>query len=87
MFSTFASSFIYISYGALDVPFAIWLGIWSVIGILLGVTIVNSLIARYNRQSLIVFILCLVLAVSAVLVPIFNGMEVVHDMEQGKDIW
>ena len=87
MFSTFASSFIYISYGALDVPFAIWLGIWSVIGILLGVTIVNSLIARYNRQSLIVFVLCFVLAVSAILVPIFNGLEVVHDLEQGKDIW
>ena len=81
MFSTFASSFIYISYGALDIPFAIWLGFWSVIGILLGVSIVNSYIARYNRQSLIVFILCFVLGISAILVPIFNGMEVIHDMQ------
>jgi uncharacterized membrane protein YfcA len=87
MFSTFASSFIYISYGALDIPFAIWLGFWSVIGILLGINIVNSYIAKQNRQSLIVFILCFVLGISAILVPIFNGLEVMHDLEEGKDIW
>ena len=87
MFSTFASSFIYISYGALDIPFAIWLSFWCVIGILFGVSIVNSYIARYNRQSLIVFILCFVLAISAILVPIFNGLEVYQDLEAGKDVF
>lgn len=49
MFSTFASSIIYISYGALNQDFAIWLGLWSIIGILIGMQLVDTLIKRYNR--------------------------------------
>lgn len=49
MFSTFASSVIYISYGALNVEFALWLGFWSVIGIMSGMVLVDSLIKKYNR--------------------------------------
>ena len=44
MFSTFATSIIYISYGVLNIEFATWLGLWSIIGILIGMTIVNRLI-------------------------------------------
>ena len=76
MFSTFASSIIYITYGALNQEFAIWLGFWSIIGIIAGISLVDTLIKRYNRQSIIVFILCFVLLISAILVPIFNGLEV-----------
>ena len=76
MFSTCASSIIYISYGALNTTFALWLGFWSVVGILVGMILVDSMIKKYNRQSIIVFILCLVLGISAILVPIFNGLEV-----------
>ena len=57
------------------------------IGILGGMVLVDSLIKKYNRQSIIVFILCLVLALSAVLVPIFNGIEVMQRIEAGKDVW
>ena len=87
MFSTFASSVIYISYGALNQQFAIWLGLWSIIGILGGIHLVDSLIKKYKRQSIIVFILCLVLAISAILVPIFNGLETWQRFEEGKTIW
>lgn len=87
MFSTFASSVMYISFGALNQEFALWLGFWSMIGILGGMVLVDSLIKKYNRQSIIVFILCLVLALSAVLVPIFNGIEVMQRIEAGKDVW
>ena len=87
MFSTFASSVIYISYGALNQEFALWLGFWSIIGIIGGIVMVNSLIKKYNRQSIIVFILCLVLGISAILVPIFNGLEVWQQLQDGKDVW
>ena len=87
MFSTFASSIIYISYGALNEEFALWLGFWSIIGIIGGIVLVDSLIKKYNRQSIIVFILCSVLALSAVLVPLFNGLEVLQKIHEGKDVW
>ena len=87
MFSTFASSIIYISYGALNQEFAIWLGSWSILGIIFGMNLVDTLIKRYNRQSIIVFILCLVLAISAILVPIFNGLEFWQQLSTGKDVF
>ena len=87
MFSTAASSLLYISYGTLNLQFAVWLGAWSVVGIVLGLVIVDLLLKKYNRQSILVFILVFVLGVSAVLVPIFNGLEVWQQMEQGHDIW
>ena len=59
MFSTLASSVIYITYGALNEEFALWLGLWSILGIVGGIHLVDSLIKKYNRQSIIVFILCL----------------------------
>lgn len=76
MFSTLASSVIYITYGALNLDYALWLGFWSVIGIMGGIGLVNGLIKKYQRQSILVFILVLVLGISAIMVPIFNGLEV-----------
>ena len=87
MFSTFASSIIYITYGALNQEFAIWLGFWSIIGIIAGISLVDTLIKRYNRQSIIVFILCFVLLISAILVPLFNGLEVWQQLTAGKDVF
>ena len=87
LFSTFASSVIYLTYGALNKEYAIWLGFWSAIGIIVGIYIVETLIKKYSRQSIIVFIMCLVLGISAILVPIFNGLEVWRHIEEGKDIW
>ena len=86
-FSTFASSVIYVTYGALNKEYALWLGFWSAIGIIAGIYIVEKLIKKYSRQSIIVFIMCLVRGISAILVPIFNGLEVWRHIEEGKDIW
>ena len=87
MCSTFASSVIYISYGALNLEYGLWLGLWSNLSILLGIIIVNTVIHRTKRQSIIVFILCLVLGLSALLVPVFNLVEVYNDYSLGKDIF
>lgn len=81
MFSTLASSVIYITYGALNLDYALWLGFWSVIGIMGGIGLVNGLIKKYQRQSILVFILVLVLGISAIMVPIFNGLEVWKQLE------
>ena len=70
MFSTAASSTIYIAYGAMDLQFAVWLSCWSSMGIMTGITIVNKLMKKYKRQSILVFVLVAVLVMSALLVPI-----------------
>jgi len=62
----------YLSYGALDLTYAVWLGLWCSCGILIGITLVNHLIKMTGRQSMIVFFLVFMLFLSGVLVAAEN---------------
>jgi uncharacterized membrane protein YfcA len=75
MLSTFSSSIIYISYDQLNIPYSLWLGFWTGLGILFGLIVIKKLIAKYNRPSIIVFVLAGVMGASALMVPIFTGIE------------
>jgi uncharacterized membrane protein YfcA len=44
MFSTGASTLMYLNYGSLNLEFGMWLSFWCSCGILIGVTLVNKLI-------------------------------------------
>ena len=72
MYSTGASTVMYLSYGAFNFPFGIWLSFWGSVGICVGVSIVDHLIRKYKRQSILVFVLAFILSFSAVLVPFGN---------------
>ena len=72
MFSTGASTLMFNTYGALNLTFGFWLGFWCSFGILIGVSLVNHLIKIYKRQSLLLFFLVFMLALSAVLVFVQN---------------
>lgn len=68
MFSSGASTLMYLSYGALNVTFAVWLGFWCSGGIIIGIVMVDYLIKVTGRQSMIVFFLVFMLFLSGVLV-------------------
>jgi len=51
------------------------LGFWTGLGILFGLIVIKKLIAKYNRPSIIVFVLAGVMGASALMVPIFTGIE------------
>lgn len=68
IYSSAASTVIYLSYGALDAYFAMWISFWCSIGIVVSVNIVEVIIKRYRRQSILVFVLAGVLAFSTTLV-------------------
>ena len=68
MFSTGASTMMYIAAGSLNISFAIWLSAWCSIGIVLGISMLNWMINLYGRQSMIVFFLVFMLVLSAALV-------------------
>jgi hypothetical protein len=57
------------------------------LGILAGLKIIKQLMAKYNRQSIIVFILAGVMGASALMVPIFQFIETKRKLEEKKDIW
>jgi len=87
MLSSFMSSILYISYGRLNLAYAAWLGFWTSLGILAGLAIIKKIMAKYNRQSIIVFILAGVMGASALMVPIFQFIETKRKVDEGKDIW
>lgn len=88
MFSTGASTLMFYTYGALNLTFGFWLGFWCSFGILIGVSLVNHLIKIYKRQSLLVFFLVFMLALSAVLVIAENIIQYLVDEESEKEqLW
>jgi uncharacterized membrane protein YfcA len=72
LYSSTASTVIYFTYGALDLPYAAWISLWCSLGVLIGASLFERIFKRYNRQSLIVFVLAAVLALSAIVVPYTN---------------
>lgn len=78
MYSTGASTVMYLSYGTFNFSFALWLSFWSSMGIMVGVSIVDHLVKKYKRQSILVIILAAILALSAVLVPFDNMSKILN---------
>jgi glyoxylate utilization-related uncharacterized protein len=46
----------------------LWLSFWGSAGIMVGVSIVDSLIKKYNRQSILVIVLTAIMGLSALFV-------------------
>jgi len=49
LYSSTASTVIYFSYGALDLPFAAWISLWSSLGVLIGASLFDRLFKKYKR--------------------------------------
>lgn len=56
MYSSAASTIIYLTYGTLDTNFAVWLSFWSSVGIVIGNSVISTIVKSYKRQSLLLFI-------------------------------
>jgi uncharacterized membrane protein YfcA len=72
LFGRFAATLIYISIGWLSIPYALLIGGTSSVGIYFSMKVIKQMIEKYKRPSVIVFILAIILGVSAIAVPIFS---------------
>ena len=50
MFSSFSITVMMYVFGQLYVNFAVWIGIWSGIGIYIFLTLIGAVIKKYNRN-------------------------------------
>ena len=81
MLSSAVQTVVFMSYGYLNLKFALWISFWCSFGIIIGVRIVNYLISIYKRQSFLVFGVFGVLTFCSLLVP----LQVVYKLwEQNK---
>jgi len=86
MLSNMATSVMYALFQSLDLNYAIWLSFWNVIAAWYGFSQINSFIRRTGRQSLIIYTMSYLIALSAVMVPIFALKEAFAEMNRGRDI-
>jgi uncharacterized membrane protein YfcA len=49
MFSTLASSISYLIYGVLDLHYGIWLGLWSAVGGVIGLWLLDVFVSKFDR--------------------------------------
>lgn len=75
-FSSAGSTTTYIIYGLINIPFSIWVGVIGSFGATGGLALFNTVTKKYNRQSIIVFVLSGVMATSALFVPLFGGLDI-----------
>ena len=82
MFTTLGSSITYTLQGTLETTYAAWTGAWCVLGSIAGMKALEKVMKKWNRQSPIVFLLTVILGISALLIPIFGAIELI---EKSKD--
>ena len=87
MFSALSSTTMFAMSNQLDFTYSIWLSFWSVLGICYGLRRVDNYIKLTKRESVLVYLMSFVLAISALLIPIFSVLEALQEMDRGKDIF
>ena len=87
MFSTVATSSMYLIFGNLIVDYGLWIAAWSCVGSIIGLKGANWYMKKYNRQSIIVFVLTGMLMLSTVFVPVFGAQDLkAKSLQEGYDI-
>lgn len=86
-FSVAGSTTTYIIYKMINIPFSLWVGIIGSFGATGGLALFNIVTKKYNRQSIIVFVLSALMIISALMVPIFGGLDIKKLIDKGDDVF
>ena len=85
-FSKIASVLVYFLDDLLDIPYGLWIGFWSCFGMVLGLCMAQCYMKKTGRQSIIVWVLVFLLFVSTIAIPIFGGISLQKEADEGKDL-
>lgn len=67
--------------------YALWAAFVSVIGSIMGLASINIYMRKFGRQSIIIAFLTLILGLSVIGVPLFGGLNLKKEADNGKDIY
>ena len=87
LFSTVNTCLLNYLNGFLNPSYAIWIGLWSVLGSLLGMRLTDRVVQMTGKPSIIVWILVFVFVISTCATPIFGGFDLYLLYEKGEDIF
>ena len=74
-FSKIASTVVYVINDQLDIYYGLWIGLFSIIGSLGSLLVMQYYMKKTGRQSVIVWSLTLIFLISFTVVPIFSGLS------------
>ena len=74
-------------FGMLNYEFGLVCALISGLGSLIGTFIIQKLLEKTNRPSILVFVLFAVLLVSTILIPANALYQIMDQLKQGRNIW
>lgn len=87
MNSSFANAVSYTIRGDINVYNGLWYGMWTAVGVFIGVTGANRIVQKTGRQSIFLIILAFVLIISLVFSVLFNTLEVIDQINDGENVF
>jgi uncharacterized membrane protein YfcA len=85
-FSKVATCTLYFLFGELMMDYALWIAVWSTVGAVIGLKGANWYMQKFDRQSIIVFFLALILLLSTFGVPYFGALDLMDKVDLGENI-
>ena len=67
--------------------YGLWLSAWCIIGTVTGLTIINKLVEKTGRPSILVFILLGILILGAIATVIIDTFKIKNEIDSGRSIW
>lgn len=86
IFSSGASTILFIIDRLLLFEYAAYFGAASIIGTITGIKLVDIVVWRTGRQSILIFILVCLMAIALIIIPAHSGFTLKHKADTGIDI-
>jgi uncharacterized membrane protein YfcA len=87
MFSSLSTVTQFVIMGHFFWYYAIWLGAFSIIGTIFGIIVVNRVVKRTGKQSIVVLLLVTLIYASLVAMPAEGIYNIVKELDDGKSIF
>jgi len=87
LFSTINTCLFNYLNGFLNPNYALWIGVWSVLGSFMGMRLTDRVVQMTGKASIIVWVLVFVFVLSTIATPIFGGIDLMFLYQRGEDIF
>ena len=87
LYSTINSVLIDFLNGFLDVKYACWITLYSLFGSILGMMATDKVVKMTGKASIMIWVLVFVFLISTISTPIFGGISIHQEAEEGTNIY
>ena len=87
LFSTIVSSLIYSLNGQMNYRLGLWIAVFAVAGVVIGLRMMQNYIKKTGKHSIVVWVLVWMFVISVIAVPIFGGMNLKSASDAGVDLY